>query len=132
MIIRLLTVTVVCVFIAIGTIGGCGGGGDGDCDFDILSLTNGADANSQDSFWLCDDGDSIFQLQIFDDGSGLSSEIGAFNWVQTGCDSVSFQSALGSAEAINIMAGGGVLTFEQVSNVEELDDISVACVLSLL
>jgi len=135
MIIRRLTVTLLCIFIAIGTIGGCGGGvdGDGECIFDILLLSNGADQNTADSFWLCrDQFDDEFAFSVWDDGSGISSDIFIFNWVQTSCDSISFTSALGTAEAINIMVGGGVLTFDQISNVEELDDLSVACVLIFL
>ena len=121
------------MFLAVGAIGGCGGGGGSDeCDFDFNSFLNGPNAQFADSEWDCiDNFFELFAFQAFEDGAGFSTDLGPFTFQQIGCRRAAFQSGLGDGEIVNIEGSiaSGVLTFDQVSNVPELDGLSAGCLL---
>jgi hypothetical protein len=54
---------------------------------DLTGALNGANAQNANSFWDCSGTDGQFQFQVFGDGTGVSSAIGAFTFdvVANGC-----------------------------------------------
>lgn len=110
-------------------IGGCGGDSD-NCEFDILTVLNGSDSEVQDSFWECvDSNDDMFSFVIFEDGTGASTNIGVFDWQQTGCNTILISTGIGDTEAVDIVVNGNDLSFSLESGVEGLGGIDVQCVL---
>jgi len=136
---RLFSFLIIIIFFSFGTIVGCDGGGDGGgggvCTFDINTLTNGNTALTAVSVWDCTDDDlQLFAFSIFDDGTGFStgSGVGAFTWVQTGCNSVRITFAGGTADAFDISVSGDFLAFVIESDVPELDGVGNGCELRFL
>jgi len=124
--------------LSLGLIGGCGGGGGDACDFVLSVFFNGANAEEATSLWDCEGsspGEIVpdFTFQAFDDGTGFSSQLGPFTFQETGCRRASFQSRAGDGSEINIggSIASGILTFDQISSVPELNNISAGCVLQV-
>jgi len=119
------------VLIAFLAVGGCSGGGGGDeCNFDFDSFLNGPNAQLANSEWDCTSAvTGEFVFQAFEDGTGLSSDIGPLTWQQSGCRSAAFQSGFGDGDIINLEGSkaSGIITYDQVSNVPELDIGAVGC-----
>ena len=111
--------------------GGCGGNGSSDdepCDFDIFSATNGADINSNDSFWDCESDElGEFDFALFEDGTGLSPNIDDFIWEEIDCRSISIQSDTLNANAANIDLSNNILTFVLESDTPGLEESGVSC-----
>ena len=104
-------------FLAVVGCGGSGGGGDGGCDFDILTLANGPNALQADSLWSCTNtADDVYEISVFEDGTGISSAVGVFTWVQTGCRSIElFIDGLSAGDVFNIDGdfGLGFLNYDE-------------------
>ncbi|MEW6778043.1 MAG: hypothetical protein AB1405_17235 [Bdellovibrionota bacterium] len=74
-------------------LGGCGG--DGDCaPVDLSPFLNGPSAAGQTSEWQCASGAGPFAFAVFEDGTGLSTVIGAFDWTDDGCGRVDVDGAV--------------------------------------
>ncbi len=108
-----------CLFIA-----ACGSEGGDSCDFNISSITNGASLATATSIWSCTAGNLTFT----DDGAGLDSSVGAFTWSETGCRSLSVNTASGSADITELSGStaSNVMTFRQDGEMGSGDE---SCVL---
>lgn len=113
----------------------CGGGGSGqsttgddDC-LDTSTVTNGPNASNTDSFWDCNSDTGAFDVQFYDDGTGLSTAVGAFTWKETGCNQFEISDAFDDSVVDNIegSVASGIFTFDQTfSNGTKID---VSCIL---
>lgn len=132
------------VFVALVSVGGCG---CPDCsdnifgieaptpcseltDFRIVHITNGANAQEANSFWSCtNDFDEEYELSIFADGTGESTEFGGpvfgesteiggpFFWRQTGCWNTSLAGTdgygFGQWWSMSGSTDAGIFTYRQ-------------------
>ena len=96
----------------------CGGGGGSEtCDFEIDSFTNGADVESATSMWNCQSSSgSEYTFAFYDDGTGVSSALGAFTWSDAGCQSVDIAAYNGTNQIRDIEGSriSGIGTFRQI------------------
>jgi len=129
---KIVVISILFIFMALGNMGGCGGGGGG-CDFDFDSFLNGANSQAQTTQWDClaDDG-TISTFAAFEDGTGVDTTIGVFTYERTGCRSASYQGSLDSGEVVNLEGSieSGILTFIQLS--DNFGEFNVGCVLEVL
>ena len=105
-----------------------------DCEFSIDTITNGTDLDNVISFWSCLDSESdMHDFSIFENGTGLSSDIGAFTWIRTGCNSMKIQFSLGAADILEIELTDEILSFFiRSEEVEFLDGRSNECEFNLI
>jgi general secretion pathway protein G len=89
----------------------------GTCDFDIRMITNGAYPEAATSLWSCvQPNGTLLQVVIFDNFTGTSSAIGAFDFVTTGCRAGLIRDRLGRQALVTNLYGSraaGTLSFEQ-------------------
>lgn len=129
-----LSFLTVCICFLIA--GGCGGGGGSDseddsCDFEISTATNGESLTSVDSFWVCEsDQVDDFEFGIFENGTGLATNIEQFTWEETGCRSIFIDSGLGDADIVNIDVTDGILTFVIESDIPGFEQVGFTCELN--
>ncbi len=112
--------------LAVMAFSACGSDG-GDCDIDYTPFMNGADADHDDSAWVCASDDiDPFLFQIFEDGTGISSEIGAFTWEESGCGEFAVEGALDQTISnIDGSVASGIGSFD--ITFEDGDTASVGC-----
>lgn len=113
---------VVLVAVAIVGLNGCGGGGGGSSSneppppsvtFDFASLSNGTTESKATSVWRCtvSVGDD-YSFVIFGDGTGKSTAIGDFTWLEI------------SPGVISILAGASSQTISDIQSTPDFGTIS--------
>ena len=137
-VLRLLSISLLFVFIAFGTIGGCGGSDSNllfdnsevlVCNFTLEGVSNGSSAATATSLWSCSsDIAGFFGFQIFLNFTGFSTDVGNFTWFFVSNCIIQITSAAGVAQIVDIQQSGDVLSFLQVSDVPGLNGIDSLCV----
>lgn len=126
---KILTVLFTCSLIIAAA--GCDNDDDnneGACNTQtrMIDLTNGDSANKATSEWVCGE---QFAFQIYDDGTGNSSNIAKFHYRDTSCGDATL--LLSGDQRIDMtgisLDQSGTLTFSQTSNIESLDGLSAEC-----
>ena len=101
-----------------------GGGTLPSCDFDVRMITNGPAAGAGSSRWSCMQPNSAaFEFVVFDNYTGTSSAIGAFDFVTTGCRTVLIRDRLGRQAGITNLYGSraaGTLNFRRKASAQSL------------
>lgn len=114
----------------------CGGGGDGgsidpdtNCNVVVSELTNGDDINNINSYYDCvSHGQNNFRVSFYDDGTGVSSDIGSFTWQEVNCGEFAVQSGAAGDFRVFDIAGStssNIFTYKQEFPNEE--PFSVSC-----
>ena len=108
----------------------CGGGSD-SCSVVVEDFTNGANATVTENIWNCISTNSSFTFAFYDDGTGLSSALGAFTWEEVGCQELDVEAVTGTNHVTNAAGSiaSGILTFTQTLG---STSIHVSCTLGTL
>jgi len=124
----------ICAVVLTLGVSACGSsGGSETCDFDISDFTNGASAADTTSIWNCQSSSGQeYTFAFYDDGTGVSSALGAFTWSDAGCRAVDVVAANGTNQVRDIEGSiaSGIGTFRQIG--PSGTEVTASCTLQIL
>ncbi|MBP9706782.1 MAG: hypothetical protein KBD78_04010 [Oligoflexales bacterium] len=97
------------------------------CSFNLSSLLNADNRSSATTYWQCSFTGGSSDTSIFRDGTGLSTAIGPFTWMQTSCNSLFYMGTRnGDITNITGSVASGIL-----SGVDRFNGnaVNISCVL---